>query len=104
MACEVIWTRAAQEDVDQAVRYIAVKLANPQAASSLLDALDAAVAEVATFPEACHVSTHPSLATRGLRVKFVRRYVLLYSFDGESAIISRVFHSLQNYARIIARS
>lgn len=29
---------------------------------------------------------------------------MLYSFDGESAVISRVFHSLQDYARIFEGS
>lgn len=101
MACEVTWTRAAHDDVDRAVRYIAVNLASPQAASSLLDAFERAVDEIAAFPEACAVGTHPSLASRGLRKKVVRRYVILYSFDGESAVISRVFHSLQAYVRII---
>lgn len=104
MACEVAWTQAAEDDVERAVRYIAVSLASPQAASSLLDAFERAVDEISTFPEACPVGTHPSLATRGLRKKVVKRYVLLYSYDGESVIVSRVFHSLQDYARILERA
>lgn len=101
MACEVTWTHAAQDDVDRAVRYVAMNLASPQAASSLLDAFERAVDEISAFPEACAIGAHPSLVSRGLGKKVVKRYVMLYSFDGESAVISRVFHSLQDYARII---
>ena len=28
-------------------------------------------------------------------------YLVLYSYDGEAVTISRVFHSLQDYARLI---
>ena len=101
MGCKVVWTDAARDDVDRAVRYIAFNLGSPIAASSHLDAFLSAVDDISAFPEACPIHRHPSLAARGLRVKNVRRYVMLYSFDGEQALIARVFHSLQDYARVI---
>lgn len=104
MGCEVVWTDSARADVEHAVRYIAVNLDSPQAASSLVDAFDEAVDEISTFPEACPIGSHPALATRALRKKVVRRYIILYSFDGQMAVISRVFHSLQDYARAMERS
>lgn len=102
MGCEVRWTESARKDVDDAIRYIAVDLASPRAASSLLDAFEVAVDQIGAFPEGCPVGRHRALSTRGLRKKSVRRYVMLYSYDGETVVISRVFHSLQDYVRIIS--
>ena len=55
------------------------------------------------WTRACPVGRHPVLAFRKLRVKLVKRYVVLHSYEEGQAIISRVFHTLQDYARIIAR-
>ena len=104
MACEVLWTEAARADVDRAVRYITAKLSSPAAAAGLLDALNEAAGEISEFPEARRVASHPSLASRKLRVRPVKRYLLLYSYDGETVIVSRMFHSLQDYARLIDTS
>lgn len=101
MACEVLWTDAARADVERAVRYIVTQLDSPSAARGLLDGLEEAADELAVFPEAYRISRHPALASRGLRVKRVKRYLVLYSYDGETVTISRVFHSLQDYARLI---
>ena len=56
---------------------------------------------ISDFPETRAVSTQPSLACRGLRPYFVKNYVVLYSYDGESALVHRVFHTRQDYARLI---
>ena len=101
MACDVLWTEHARQDVERAIRYIAIKLASPKAASELLDAIDGALEEISAFPEACRISSRPELSSRGLRVKRVKRYLVLYSYDGDTVIISRVFHSLQDYARLV---
>ena len=101
MACDVLWTKHARKDVEHAVRYIAERLASPKAASDLLDAVDKAIEEISAFPEACHISSRPELFSRGLRVKRVKRYVMLYSYDGDVVVVSRVFHSLQDYARLV---
>lgn len=101
MACDVYWTDSARNDVDGAIRYIALNLGSPQAASSLLDALESAIDKISSFPESCPIGTHRALRSRRLRKKLVKRYVLLYEYDGETVLISRVFHTLQNYARIL---
>lgn len=103
MACEVKWTESARNDVDRAIRYIATVLASPKAASEHLDSFEAAAHFISEFPELHAVGKHPSLAARGLRPYFVKNYVMLYSYDGESVLVHRVFHMLQDYARIIGR-
>lgn len=102
MACKVVWTRAAQKDVDGIAHYIAVTLDSPVAAGEHLDAFAEAVAKMGEFPEMCTVSFQRSLRVRGLRPYFVKNYVMLYSFDGaDEVVVHRVFSTLQDYAAII---
>lgn len=58
---------------------------------------------ISDFPEMRAAGTHPSLSCRGLRPYFVKNYVLLYSYDGCAIVAHRVFHMLQDYARLIER-
>lgn len=104
MAYEVVWTARARADVDSAVKYIAAVLDSPTAAAEHLDAFLDAVEQLADSPELYAVSQQPSLAARGLRCCFVKRYVMLYSFDGSRVVIHRVFSMLQDYAKLIERS
>ena len=103
MGCEVRWTAAARADVEGIIRHIAVALGSPKAASEHLDAFMDAADRISDFPEMRAVGTHPSLSCRGLRPYFVKRYVILYSFDGEGAVVHRAFHMLQDCARLIGR-
>lgn len=104
MACDVLWTERAQQDVDDIVGYIAVKLASPQAAREHLIAFEDAVDRISNNPELYAISRQPSCAARGLRACFVRRYVLLYSYNGEDTVlVYRVFSTLQDYGSIIER-
>ena len=104
MACRVEWTASARNDVEDIVRHIAIKLDSPGAASAHLNDFLAAADRIAEFPEACAIGAHPALASRDLRPCFVRKYVILYSYDGEAAIVYRVFHTLQDYAHLIERN
>lgn len=104
MDCEVVWTQHAERDVDGIIAYIATALASPIAAREHLDALEEAVDCIASAPLPYEVSQQPSLAARGLRVCFVKRYVMLYSYDGDRLVtIHRVFSTLRDYAAIIER-
>ena len=61
-----------------------------------------AVDRIASAPLPYAVSQQPSLAARGLRVCFVKRYVMLYSYDVDRPVtIHRVFSTLRDYAAII---
>ena len=56
---------------------------------------------ISDLPEMRAVSTQSSLACRDLRPYFVKNYVVLYFYDGDSALVYRVFHTRQDYARLI---
>lgn len=104
MAYEVLWTQRAYGDVDAIVRHISEVLDSPQAARSHLEAFLAAGDELAESPQLYGVSRVErveSLRVRDLRVKFVKRYALIYSFDGERVIVKRIVSTLSDYGRLI---
>ena len=103
MAYEVVWTSHARADVDSAISYIATILDSPTAAAQHLDAFLEAVERLADAPELYAISPQSSLVARGLRCCHVKRYVMLYSFDGNRVVIHRVFSMLQDYAKLIER-
>lgn len=104
MDCEVIWTQHAERDVDGIIASIVAVLASPIAAREHLNAFEEAVDRIASAPLLYAVSQQPSLAARGFRACFVKRYVMLYSYDGDRLVtIHRVFSTLRDYAAIIER-
>ena len=104
MACNVLWTERAQQDVDDVIGYIAVKLASPHAAREHLIALEDAVDRISNNPRLYAISRQLSCVVRGLRACSVRRYVLLYSYnDKDTVFVYRVFSTLQDYGSIVER-
>ena len=101
MAYEVLWTRRAYEDVDAIVRHISDVLDSSQTARARLEAFLAAEAELAESPQLYGVSRVESLRVRGLRVKLVKRYALIYSLDSERVIVRRIVSTLSDYDRLI---
>ena len=101
MGCEARWTASAKADVESIVRHIAVVLGSPKAAFEHLDAFMTVADRISDSPEIKAVDTQPALACRALRPYFVKNYVILYSYDGDSALVHRVFHTRQDYARLI---
>ena len=104
MGCEVKWTATARTDVEAIVRHISIVLGSPNAASEHIDAFMSVADRISDSPEMRAISTQPSLACRNLRPYFVKNYVILYSYDGNTALIHRVFHAWQDCARLIERS
>ena len=104
MACNVLWTERAQQDVDDIIGYIAVKLASPHAAREHLIAFEDAVDRISNNPKLYAISRKLSCVVRGLRACSVRRYVLLYSYnDKDTVVVYRVFSTLQDYGSIVER-
>lgn len=103
MAYKVVWTNSARADAESIIRYIAVDLDSTSAAVEHLDAFEDAAREMGENPLLHAVSALPSLELRALRPCFVKRYVMLYSFDGDQVTVHRIFHMLQDYAKIIER-
>lgn len=84
------------------MQYLAVKLGNVRAGSSLLDdALDTseALSYVAGSLPLCSA---PDLRRRGIRkMLFTRhRYLWLYQIDGDTAQVKAMYHELQDYENL----
>ena len=103
MACRVVWTDRARQDLEDIIEYIAVTLASPQAAREHLTAFAEAADRISHNPKLYAISSQPSCAARNQRACFIKRYVLLYSYhDEDLVIVNRIFSTLRDYALLIA--
>ena len=103
MACDVLLARAAEQDRDQVVEYLLNRLDSRAAAMHFLDQLDEVIAYVGSHPLGCPLCAEPRLAALGYRkASFPEMsYVTIYRPLGEAVVIARVFHTRQNYARLL---
>ena len=103
MAYSVLWTPDAEIQLDSIVTYLADTLCAPAAAADLIDAIDAAAAKLAEMPYLHELARDAGLAERGYRKIGIKSYLVLYLVDEErmNVVITNVFHSLQDYARLV---
>ncbi len=64
-------TQKAQADLDDIVRYIAVELSNPKAASDFADKLQRAIEEAWSFPESGSLVVNEFVSNMGVRKKLM---------------------------------
>lgn len=100
MACEVVVTDEAREDLEAAVLYLSEGLGAVGAAGALLDAFDDFVANVGAFPQMYPVAREPRLARLGYRKAALEGYLALYRVQGEKVYVAHIFHQSQDYARL----
>lgn len=100
---DLVITAAAEEDLSGIIDYLAGPLANPEAALSLLDALDGVYQQVASAPFSFSLCTDSLLAGRGYRKALVKRYLFVFRVDAKAdrVYILRFFHDLQDYATLL---
>lgn len=101
MACEYVLLPRAQSDFEDIVRYLAVDLANPQAARRFVDEFEESLARTCNHPEMHPFGRMPEVAARGYRVMPVMRYIVLYAYRDGRVVVAHIFHSLQDYARYV---
>ncbi len=103
MAYKVLKADAFQRDLDTVIAYLVLSLENRTAAVSLLEAIEKICGDLERVPllyEACH---DPYLKELGYRKAGIRNYVIVYKVDKEekTAILMRLFHSRQEYEKLI---
>ena len=101
MSFEVEVTHTAGIEITNIVSYLRETLHSEQAANNFLDELDHQIDLISDVPQIYAVSTLDVVRDFGFRVAHVNKYVLLYDFDGEKVTVEHIFHSLQNYGRLI---
>ena len=101
MAYEVELSFSAQRDRDRIVEYLLYELKSPQAALRFLDELDRVVELIGFNPELFAVSQEPRLLKLEYRKALVMKYLALYKVEGQTVKVARIFHSSQDYARLV---
>ena len=101
MAYDVVWSFSAERDRDRIVEYLLYDLASPQAASHVLDELDKMIVILSDNPKLFALSAESRLARMGYRKYLFMRYVVLYRVEDRTVKVGRIFHTAQNYARLV---
>lgn len=98
-------TKRAKSDLDGIVSYIAVELANPQAASDFADKLQDSIEEARAFPEIGSLVQNEFLQAENVRKKLVGNYIMYYLPDtGEKIVyILRIVYGKQNTDEILKK-
>lgn len=95
-------TKRAESDLDGIVSYMAVELANPQAASDFVDKLKGNIDEARAFPESGSLVDNEFLQVENLRKKLIGNYIMYYLPDMREKIIYilRIVYGKQNITEI----
>lgn len=95
-------TKRAESDLDGIVSYMAVELANPQAASDFVDKLKDNIDEARAFPESGSLVDNELLQVENLRKKLIGNYIMYYLPDMREKIIYilRIVYGKQNITEI----
>lgn len=105
MACEFGYrlTGKAEADLDSILSYMAVQLANPQAAAAFLEKLQDAISEACSFPESGSLVDNEFLPCKTIRKKQVGNYILYYVPDEktETIYILRILYGRRNLDEIL---
>lgn len=96
-------TEKADADLDDIVRYIAVDLANPKAASDFVDKLQSAIEEARSFPESGSLVVNEYLPDTEVRKKLVGNYILYYlpDFAEKMIFVLRIVYGRRNMDEIL---
>lgn len=80
-------SQKADADLDEIVSYIAVELANPQAASDFVDKLQSVIDETCYFPDSGALVGNEYIPHTEVRKKMVGNYIMYYLSDIEKKVI-----------------
>lgn len=101
MACDVIYTKAAERDKERIVAYLICEREDPRGAQRFLAGLDHLVDSLSRMPEMYPHAADGRAAEAGYRKAGFASYVAPYRIVGDAAEIDRVFHAKQDYARLL---
>lgn len=99
----LIITKAAENDLRNAAFYIAYDLKNEAAANRLLDETDKQLSALCDMPECNPLVRDSFLASKGVRIKIIGKYLAFYVIREESKSITvlRFLHSRRNWISIL---
>jgi plasmid stabilization system protein ParE len=88
-------------EYDSIIRYLAIQLQSPQVARNFRDELDRMASLACAGPESFPLSQHQHLAKLGYRKLLINNYVALYTYANGVVTIAHIFHSRQDYAKLV---
>ena len=99
-----LFSAKAEADLDGIVRYIALTLSNPAAASDFIDRLLAVIDDTCLFPQSGMPAATEFIPDMGIRKKPVGNYIVYYLSDDTNNTITvlRIIYSRRNLSEIIA--
>lgn len=95
-------TKRAESDLDGIVSYIAIDLANPQAATDFVDKLQDNIEEARVFPESGSLVDNEFLQLENVRRKLIGNYIMYYlpNTAENMILILRIVYGKQNVTEI----
>jgi len=96
-------TQPAENDIKEAVKYIAEQLLNPSAAGKLLDDAEHAIFSLNDMPHRHAVVKDDDLARLGFRLMPVNNYLVFYIIREEkkTVVIQRFLYGRRDWANIL---
>ncbi len=75
------FTNKAKDDLDSIINYIAIELANINAAQNLIREVEKGIEQICTFPKICPVITNVYVRNLGIRKKVIKNFIMYYLPD-----------------------
>lgn len=96
-------TKRAEMDLNRALNYIEFSLKNPQAADSLLDEAETALASLDQMPERYALADDKLLAAWGIRFVQVKKYLAFYVIakEAQTVYIIRFLYGKSDWRSIL---
>ena len=97
------FTKKAERDFDEILRYISFDLANPIAAQNLGRKIFEKIDIVRSFPESCAIVENEFLSDKTVRKLLVDNYIIYYKVNYDKKIITiiRIVYGKRNLDEII---
>ena len=103
MAYKIVKTNSYQRDLDGAVGYIVLSLANKPAAVSLLNAVEKIYDDLERMPLMYGFCDDQRLRDLKYHKAVVKNYIMVYTVDEDAKVVTvrRFFHGRQDYEKLI---
>ena len=94
-------TDVAKGEIDSICNYLENNLGSKQAKENFVSKLNKQISILKELPELYSISKRPEISKFDGRVAPVNNYALIYIIEDDDVIILHVFHSSQDYGRMV---
>lgn len=103
MAYEIIKTELAEQDLDSILGYMVHSLANPSAAASFADAVEACYSDLEKMPLMYELCRDTRLRALEYHKAVIKNYIMVYKVDdaAKTVHILRFFYGRRDYEKLI---